>query len=243
MQAVEEALFQDFERWKREKASELDETHKEDIDTFMETEYAMKVGKGNIFDTIKALVLPPTSRDSPSSSLALENLATCREDRSLKTNRTKRAPADGNINCSELIFSRWLFSECQSTGENNFGWDFGLVNDKSFILDVYKWEDCAAECSKWRGENKEICEFWEHCAYSACLTGHDNPPSVSFPCLFKAPTDCNSPGKVEINTAITSGTCPSSSGTSSSDCAQGEKGGTVTNRQKYKQCLFLAKVF
>ena len=109
MEAVEEALFQDFERWKREKPYESDETHKEDIDTFMETEYAMKVGKGNIFDTIKALVLPPTSRDSPSSSLALENLATCREDRSPKTNRTKRATADGNINCSELIFSRWFF--------------------------------------------------------------------------------------------------------------------------------------
>ena len=100
MEAVEEALFQDFERWKREKPYESDETHKEDIDTFMETEYAMKVGKGNIFDTIKALVLPPTNRDSPSSSLALENLATCREYRSPKTNRTKRATAAGNINCS-----------------------------------------------------------------------------------------------------------------------------------------------
>ena len=98
MEAVEEALYQDFEEWKRENGRDMANVHGQDIDLFMEAEYAMKVGKGNIFDTIRALVLPPTSLESPSSSAALLNQATCtREEKSSKSNRPKRATATGDI--------------------------------------------------------------------------------------------------------------------------------------------------
>ena len=97
MEAVEEALYKDFEEWKRENGRDMANVHGQDIDLFMEAEYAMKVGKGNIFDTIRALVLPPTSLESPSSSAALENQAKCREDKELKSNRPKRATAAGFI--------------------------------------------------------------------------------------------------------------------------------------------------
>ena len=97
MEAVEEALYKDFEEWKRENGRDMANIHGQDIDLFMEAEYAMKVGAGNIFDTIRALVLPPTSLESPSSSAALENQAKCREDKELKSNRPKRATASGKI--------------------------------------------------------------------------------------------------------------------------------------------------
>ena len=103
MEAVEEALYQDFEEWKRENGRDMANIHGQDIDLFMEAEYAMKVGKGNIFDTIRALVLPPTSLESPSSSAALENQAKCREDKELSSNRPKRATASGKINALALF--------------------------------------------------------------------------------------------------------------------------------------------
>ena len=103
MEAVEEALYKDFEEWKRENGRDMANIHGKDIDLFMEAEYAMKVGKGNIFDTIRALVLPPTSLESPSSSAALENQAKCREDKELKSNRPKRATASGKINALVLF--------------------------------------------------------------------------------------------------------------------------------------------
>ena len=96
MEAVAEALYKDFEEWKRENGRDMANIHGKDIDMFMEAEYAMKVGKGNIFDTIRALVLPPTSLESPSSSAALENQATCREDKSSESSRQKRDTAKGN---------------------------------------------------------------------------------------------------------------------------------------------------
>ena len=97
MEAVEEALYQDFESWRETTRGNKGNSYEEDINLFMEAEYAMKVGKGNIFDTIRALVLPPTSFESPSSSAALENQAKCREDKELKSNRPKRATTSGKI--------------------------------------------------------------------------------------------------------------------------------------------------
>ena len=95
MEAVEEALYQDFESWRETTRGNKGNSYEEDINLFMEAEYAMKVGKGNIFDTIRALVLPPTSFESPSSSAALEIQATCEEDKSSKSSRLKRDTAKG----------------------------------------------------------------------------------------------------------------------------------------------------
>ena len=84
MEAVEEAVYKDFEKWKKEESNS-----QKGIGDFMEEMYAMKIGKGNIFDKIKAMTLPPISRESTGSSVLLENLATCRE-----SNRTSNSIAN-----------------------------------------------------------------------------------------------------------------------------------------------------
>ena len=84
MEAVEEAVYKDFEKWKKEEGNSL-----KDVGDFMEEMYAMKIGKGNIFDKIKAMSLPPISRESKGSSVLIENLAKCR-----KSNRTSSSIAN-----------------------------------------------------------------------------------------------------------------------------------------------------
>ena len=88
MEAVEEAVYKDFEKWSKENGNS-----QKKVGDFMEEMYAMKIGKGNIFDKIKAMTLPPISRESTGSSVLLENLAMCRESnktRSSIANRRKR---------------------------------------------------------------------------------------------------------------------------------------------------------
>ena len=88
MEAVEEAVYKDFEKWSKENGNS-----QKKVGDFMEEMYAMKIGKGNIFDKIKAMTLPPISRKSTGSSVLLENLAMCRESnktRSSIANRRKR---------------------------------------------------------------------------------------------------------------------------------------------------------
>ena len=86
MEAVEEAVYKDYQRWSKEEGNS-----EKDVDDFMEEMYAMKVGKGNIFDKIKAMTLPPISPESAGSSAALENLATCVKKSSSITSRRKRS--------------------------------------------------------------------------------------------------------------------------------------------------------
>ena len=86
MEAVEEAVYKDFKRWQKGKGK----SHK-DVGDFMEEMYAMKVGKRNIFDKIKAMTLPPINRKMQSSSTLLEKLAICREDHNSTYQREKRA--------------------------------------------------------------------------------------------------------------------------------------------------------
>ena len=86
MEAVEEAVYKDYKRWKTEEGSS-----QKDIGDFMEKMYAMKVEKGNIFDKIKAMTLPPISQDSGASSAALENLANCVKQSGSINSRRKRS--------------------------------------------------------------------------------------------------------------------------------------------------------
>ena len=72
MEAVEEAVYKDFEKWNKEKGNS-----QKKVGDFMEEVYAMKVEKGNIFDKIKAMTLPPISQDSGASSVLLQNIASC----------------------------------------------------------------------------------------------------------------------------------------------------------------------
>ena len=85
MEAVEEAVYKDYKRWNSEEGN----SHK-DIGDFMEGIYAMKIGKENIFDKIKAMNLPPNSQDSRASSVLLENIAICGNTSSSRADRKKR---------------------------------------------------------------------------------------------------------------------------------------------------------
>ena len=88
MEAVEEAVYKDFEKWKKEKSNS-----RKEVGDFMEEMYAMKIGKGNIFDKIKAMSLPPISQDSTGTSALLGKLEACREQANKMSNRKKRSAA------------------------------------------------------------------------------------------------------------------------------------------------------
>ena len=96
MEAVEEHVFKDFERWNKEKGNA-----NKDVGDFMEEMYAMKIGKWNIFDKVKAMTLPPISSDSAGSSV-LENLAACSraENKSKTSTRRKRDTTSRAAGCS-----------------------------------------------------------------------------------------------------------------------------------------------
>ena len=80
------AVYKDFKRWNSEEGNS-----QKDIGDFMMEMYAIKVGKGNIYDKIKAMNLPPTSQDSGASSVLLENIATCGSKNSSRADRKKRS--------------------------------------------------------------------------------------------------------------------------------------------------------
>ena len=84
MEAVEEAVYKDFEKWSKERGNS-----QKKVGDFMEEMYAMKIGKGNIFDKIKAMSLPPIRQDSA----LLEKLEACREQANKMSNRKKRSAA------------------------------------------------------------------------------------------------------------------------------------------------------
>ena len=84
MEAVEEAVYKDYQRWNKEEGN-----LEKEVEDFMEEVYAMKVGKENIFDKIKAMSLPPIRQDSA----LLEKLEACREQANKMSNRKKRSAA------------------------------------------------------------------------------------------------------------------------------------------------------
>ena len=97
MEAVEEAVYKDYKRWSKEEGNS-----QKDIGYFMEEMYAMKVGKGNIFDKIKAMTLPPISQDSGASSVLLENIGTCGNTSSSRADRKKRnSEGKGSVHNNE----------------------------------------------------------------------------------------------------------------------------------------------
>ena len=97
MEAVEEAVYKDYQRWNKEKGN-----LQKNIGYFMEEMYAMKVGKGNIFDKIKATTLPSISQDSGASSVLLENIATCGNTSSSRADRKKRnSGGKGSVHLAE----------------------------------------------------------------------------------------------------------------------------------------------
>ena len=83
MEAVKEAIANDFKKWKEEEGRS-----KEDIDEFMEEKYAMKVGEGNIFEKIRA-----GTRESTGSNALVDNIVTCKAN----NGRRKRETMDAGL--------------------------------------------------------------------------------------------------------------------------------------------------
>ena len=105
MEAVEEAVYKDYQRWSKEEGNSA-----KDVGDFMMEMYAIKVGKGNIFDKIKAMNLPPISQDSGASSVLLENIATCGSKNSSRADRKKRSSrGKGSVLNSGSSMTHWMF--------------------------------------------------------------------------------------------------------------------------------------
>ena len=75
MEAVKEAILDDFDKWLNESGG----NYKEQLDDFMEEKYARKVEEGNIFEQIKAMNSPPSAdnQECKECSAGLQTLAAC----------------------------------------------------------------------------------------------------------------------------------------------------------------------
>ena len=71
MEAVRKALFNDFANWKIGNVDRLSPLEDEGmLNKYMEEKYAMPVGKGNVFDTIKEMSSPLSSEDGKQGNMA-----------------------------------------------------------------------------------------------------------------------------------------------------------------------------
>ena len=93
MEAVEEALLEDFNQWLSEK-SMTEVSLGDRLDEFMKEKYATTVATENIFEKIKAMNSPPPSSEEESNSGAtsavLQNLVAC-EAKEAESIRKKRS--------------------------------------------------------------------------------------------------------------------------------------------------------
>ena len=76
MEAVKEALLDEFNNWLNEE-KKTRENYKDLMDEFMKEKYAKEVAKGNIFDQIKEMNSPP--KECKGCSSTLQNLVACRQ--------------------------------------------------------------------------------------------------------------------------------------------------------------------
>ena len=79
MEAVKEAILDDFEKWLNETSGE---NFQDQLDDFMEEQFEGKFEEGNIFEHIKAMSSPPSSdnvQEGKSYSAGLQTLAACGE--------------------------------------------------------------------------------------------------------------------------------------------------------------------
>ena len=105
MEAVKEAILDDFNVWLNKGKSEGD--YQELLDQFVEEKYGRKVTEENILAKIKALNLPPSeSTEIDRRNKILQNMALCRklQNRESAVSRWKRS-GQGNHFDSWLIYS------------------------------------------------------------------------------------------------------------------------------------------
>ena len=104
MEAVRQALFNDFANWRitnnQETIEDLASQH-EALNVYMEEKYAMKVGEGNIFDTIKGLNSPPmgdSETEKGNTAAVVSSLASCAKKNESHNIREKRSGEGNRMN-------------------------------------------------------------------------------------------------------------------------------------------------
>ena len=106
MEAVEEAILEDFDEWLKANSKD-DKSFQDQLSVFMEEKYARTPIDGSIFDQIKAMNSPPLPSEESEgckncgSSQALHHLAACQE----KGQARKKRSSDG----SARIFINYFF--------------------------------------------------------------------------------------------------------------------------------------
>ena len=76
MEAVRRALYNDFANWRINNTGIEDD--QKALNKYMEEKYAMKVGEGNILDTIKGMNSPPVGETKKGNTAAVvSSLASC----------------------------------------------------------------------------------------------------------------------------------------------------------------------
>ena len=108
MEAVKEAILDDFDKWLNESGG----NYKEQLDHFMEEKYAKKVGEGNIFEQIKAMNSPPSAdnQECKGCSAGLQTLAACTErngdNGATSSSRRKRSSGGNDVSRILIKFSK-----------------------------------------------------------------------------------------------------------------------------------------
>ena len=148
MEAVKEAIFKDFNQWRREEGKG---SSKEEVDEYMEAKYAMKVGEGNIFDFIVDMMLPSVSSRSKNSVALVENLVSCEKSKGDKSKRRKRE--------TSVI----LPPDCQLDEEIDYGGSSitSYPNDDD-PSEAEDWKNCAVLCVEYLGAKGETCGYWTY---------------------------------------------------------------------------------
>ena len=90
MEAVRRALYNDFANWRINNTGIEDD--QKALNKYMEEKYAMKVGEGNIFDTIKGMNSPPVGETEKGNTAAVvSSLASCVKKNDSPSKRQKRS--------------------------------------------------------------------------------------------------------------------------------------------------------
>ena len=106
MEAVRKALFNDFANWKIVNKDHLPPLEDQDLlNVYMEEKYAMRVGEGNVFDTIKEMNSPPSSENGKQGNMIdlASKIAKCakRNEPSQAGRRRRAASASASAGAGE----------------------------------------------------------------------------------------------------------------------------------------------
>ena len=114
MEAVKEAILDDFDKWLNETGG----NYKEQLDDFMAEMYARKVEDRNIFEQIKAMNSPPSadSQECKGCSAGLQTLAACSERNGQHGSRKKRSSGGKGHICKLILMIFWKFSKLRVLG-------------------------------------------------------------------------------------------------------------------------------